>query len=211
MNDFQRILVLGPHTDDGELGCGGTIARFIEEGREVYYATFSACEESVPEGFHPEVLLDEWKAASKALGIPEENLFSFRFQVRYFPRDRQLILEDMVKLNKLLNPDLVLLPRAQDVHQDHGVIHKEGIRAFKNSTLMGYELPWNSLLFHSNFHVKLMREHVETKIKAISCYESQAFRSYIDREFIVGLARTRGIQINEEFAEAFTLIRGIMR
>lgn len=184
---------------------------FCRRGTEVYYATFSACEESVPEGFHQEVLLDEWKEASRVLGIPGENLHSFRFQVRYFPRDRQLILEDMVQLNKLLNPDVVILPRAQDVHQDHGVIHKEGIRAFKNSTLLGYELPWNSLLFHSNFHVKLMRKHIETKIKAISCYESQEFRSYIDEEFILGLARTRGIQINEEFAEAFTLIRGIMR
>lgn len=119
MNNISTVLVLGPHTDDGEFGCGATIARFIEEGKEVHYVTFSACEESVPDGFHKEILLDEVKTASSVLGIKSESLINLRYKVRYFPRDRQEILEDMIKIKKEINPDLVILPNGDDVHQDH--------------------------------------------------------------------------------------------
>ena len=74
MNNISTVLVLGPHTDDGEFGCGATIARFIEEGKDVHYITFSACEESVPEEFDKEILLKEVKTASSILGIKKENL-----------------------------------------------------------------------------------------------------------------------------------------
>lgn len=54
--NFKTILVLAPHTDDGELGCGGSIVRFLEEGKEVYYVAFSTAEDSVPEGFPKNIL-----------------------------------------------------------------------------------------------------------------------------------------------------------
>ena len=56
MNNIKNVLILAPHTDDGELGCGGTIAKLIEEGSEVYYAAFSVCETSVPEGYTINIL-----------------------------------------------------------------------------------------------------------------------------------------------------------
>ena len=211
MNKVNKVLVLGPHTDDGEFGCGATIARFIEQGKDVHYVTFSACEESVPDEFDKEVLLTEVKNAANVLGIKPENLITLRFKVRYFERDRQDILEEMVKLKKQINPDLVILPNGDDVHQDHNTIYNEGIRAFKNCSILGYELPWNNLNFKSNFHIKVSNENLQTKIKAVDCYKSQGFRKYLNEDFLVGLARTRGVQINEEFAEAFTIIRGIIR
>lgn len=65
----QRILILAPHTDDGELGCGGAINKFIEEGHEVYYAAFSACEISVPKHLPSNILIEEVKKATQVLGI----------------------------------------------------------------------------------------------------------------------------------------------
>jgi len=58
---FNRILVLAPHTDDGEFGCGGSIARFIEEKKEVFYVAFSAVEELVPPNFPRDILRKEVK------------------------------------------------------------------------------------------------------------------------------------------------------
>ena len=70
-NGIKNILVLAPHTDDGELGCGGTIVKFIEDGVEVHYAAFSTAEESVPEGLPKDILKIEVREAMASLGIPE--------------------------------------------------------------------------------------------------------------------------------------------
>lgn len=75
----KKILVLAPHTDDGELGAGGAISYLIEKGAEVYYAAFSTAEESVPDGFPKDILKSEVKKATKCLGIKKENLFIYGY------------------------------------------------------------------------------------------------------------------------------------
>lgn len=212
MKDIHTILVLGPHTDDGEFGCGGTMAKFIEEGKEVYYVTFSCAEESVPEGMPKDILLQEVKKASKALGIKDENLINFHYRVRHFPQFRQDILEDMVRLRKDVHPDLVFLPSNDDVHQDHQTIYHEGLRAFKFTRILGYEMPWNNLTITTNAFVLLEERHIEKKLSAIECYESQvnAGRRYANEEFVRSLARTRGVQSGVHYAEAFQVIRWLI-
>lgn len=212
MKDIQTVLVLGPHTDDGEFGCGGTMAKFVEEGKQVYYATFSIAEESVPEGMPKDILLTEVRKASGTLGIKGKNLINFRYRVRHFPQYRQDILEDLVKLRKKLHPDLVLLPSNDDLHQDHQTIYHEGLRAFKFTRILGYEMPWNNLTVTTNAFVLLEERHIEKKIAAIGCYESQvnAGRRYANEEFIRSLARTRGVQSGVHYAEAFQIIRWLI-
>lgn len=119
---MKTILVLVPHTDDGELGCGGTISKLIERGDNVFYAAFSVCEASVPAGMPKDILETEMKRATATLGIKEKNLIIFRYQVRHFDDRRQEILEDMVRLNNKIHPNIVFLPGANDIHQDHQVI-----------------------------------------------------------------------------------------
>jgi LmbE family N-acetylglucosaminyl deacetylase len=68
--NYKRILVLAPHTDDGELGCGGTISKLAKQGKEVFYAAFSLCEESLPKGLPSNTLEIEMKNATQRLGIP---------------------------------------------------------------------------------------------------------------------------------------------
>ena len=74
-NNIEKILILAPHTDDGELGCGGSIARFIEEGKNVFYAAFSTAEQSVEPELPNNILEIEVKAATNKLGIKRGNLF----------------------------------------------------------------------------------------------------------------------------------------
>lgn len=207
---IERVLLLAPHPDDGEFGCGGTLKRFAEEGKAIYYAAFSPCIKSLPEGFGADTLFKELRNAATVLGIPEDHLITYNFSVRDFPAQRQEILEALIKLRKEIQPDLVLMPNSLDMHQDHHTIHQEGLRAFKHTRILGYELPWNNLHFTNNCHVKLDRSHINAKMEALKAYKSQAGRNYMDEEYFFGLARTRGIQLNFDYAEAFETIRWFM-
>jgi LmbE family N-acetylglucosaminyl deacetylase len=198
----QTILVLAPHTDDGELGCGGSISKFLEEGHDVYYAAFSACEISVPSHLPSDILIKEVKNATRVLGIKPENLILYNYEVRTFSYHRQLILQDMIDLKNRINPDLVMVPSLTDLHQDHGTISQEALRAFKTT--------WNNISFNTTCFIPLENEHVIKKAEALAQYESQKHRPYANEEFIRGLARTRGVQISERYAEVFEVVRWIM-
>jgi len=204
--NFRRALVLGAHTDD-EFGCSGMMIRLLESGSEVYYAAFSTCEESVPDGFPKDILSHEVRKAIQVIGLPADHLVLYDFRVRHFPTRRQDVLEELVKLRKMLDPDLVLLPALSDIHQDHQVIALEGLRCFKFASILGYELPMNTITFQHACFVELNASHVQRKIEAMRCYESQRFRPYIKDDFILGLARVRGVQAGVAYAEAFEVLR----
>ena len=139
--------MLAPHTDDGEFGCGGTMARLVEEGAEVRYVAFSIATRSLPEGFPPDTLAREVREATAELGIPDANLTVHDFDVRTFPDHRQEILELLIEIWNDWAPDLVFQPSLHDIHQDHQTIAAEGLRAFKRTTILGYEIPWNNFDF----------------------------------------------------------------
>lgn len=203
----KKILVLAPHTDDGELGCGGALVKFREQGAEIFYAAFSSCEQSVPDHLPKDILKTELKNATAALGIPAGNVHLFDYQVRMFSYKRQEILEDMVVLRKKINPDLVFIPSFGDVHQDHATIAAEGLRAFKASTVFSYELIWNQMEFRNQCFIKLEQHHLDAKINALKQYESQCHRSYTGDVFLTSLARVRGVQAGSNFAEMFEVHR----
>jgi len=206
----KRILILAPHTDDGEFGCGGAISRFIDEKAVVYYAAFSLAEESVPPPFPRNILEIEVKEATQILGIEKNNLLLYRYKVRNFAYQRQEILEDLVSLNKSVQPDLVFMPCLHDLHQDHSTIATEGLRAFKKTSILGYEIPWNNMNFATQCFITLSQQHLDRKINALNCYNSQKSRNYLSQSFITSLAITRGIQIGKPYAEVFETIRWIL-
>ncbi len=211
MIENKTILVLAPHTDDGELGCGATISKWLAQGNEVFYIAFSTAEESVPEGWPKDQLAKEVKKATLKLGIPADHLIIYNYAVRKLNYVRQEILESLIKLRPEINPDVVLLPCSQDVHQDHRCIHQEGIRAFKQCTILGYELIWNNLSFSTDLFVVLEEQHIQNKIDALNEYETQRFRTYMKPEFIRSLAVVRGVQVQEQYAESFEVIRWIIK
>lgn len=207
LSKYQNILILAPHTDDGELGLGGSINNFIEQGKNVVYAAFSTAEKSVPEGFPKDILKTEVKNATAELGIKSENLLIYNYEVRKLNYVRQEILEELIRLRQTMSFDLVFIPSLHDIHQDHTTIAQEGLRAFKNTTLLGYELIWNNLTFNTQCFIKLEERHIQAKVNALKMYESQGFRDYLSEEFIFSLARARGVQVGCKYAEAFEVVR----
>lgn len=207
IDNLHNILVLAPHTDDGELGCGGTIARLVERGHRVTYVAFSTADQSLPKGFPPGALKDELSQAIKKLGVSTADQIVFDYEVRKLNYVRQEILEDLVRIKRDIPVDLVLMPSLKDIHQDHSTVAMEGLRAFKDRTILGYELIWNNLSFDTDCFVKLEERHVLCKIEALACYKSQAGKAYAAADFIRALARARGVQIGSEFAESFEVVR----
>jgi N-acetylglucosamine malate deacetylase 1 len=205
----KSVLVLAPHTDDAELGCGGTMARWIDEGSSVYTAVFSTAEKSLPRGSKPYRIKEECHLALDELGIPEDNRFIYDYPVRELGYHRQEVLEQMVELAERVSPEVVLVPSGTDLHQDHGVVFQESLRAFRTLTMMGYELPWNHITFSTQAFVVLDGEHLRRKWAALTKYESQIeiARPYFRYEAIEAIARVRGLQVKTEYAEAYELIR----
>jgi N-acetylglucosamine malate deacetylase 1 len=209
--DVKRILVLAPHTDDYELGAGGTISRLMDSGADLSCAIFSTCDKSIPKGFPKDCLLHESRAAAAVLGLAQDKLQIFDFPVREFPSHRQEILEHLVRFRDEFRPNLVLVNSGSDIHQDHQILHNEAVRAFRETTVLGYELPWNMIDFSSKALVALEPVHIELKKMALSAYKSQMHRKYFNREFINSWAQVRGVTIGAEFAEAFEVVRLVVR
>jgi N-acetylglucosamine malate deacetylase 1 len=207
---WKRVLVLAPHTDDGEFGCGGTMARLVDAGVEVRYVAFSIATKSLPEGFPPDTLAREVREATAEIGLPEERLTVHDFEVRTFPERRQDILELLIGLWEDWQPDAVMQPSVHDVHQDHQVVAQEGLRAFKRTTILGYEIPWNNFDFAYQCYVALEKSHVERKVAALERYASQQHRKYANPEYIWNLARTNGVNVGREYAEVFQVYRAVV-
>jgi LmbE family N-acetylglucosaminyl deacetylase len=201
--------VLAPHTDDGEFGCGGTMARHADAGCEVRYVAVSIATRSLPDGFAPDTLAREVGEATAELGIPPAQLTVHDFDVRTFPEHRQDILELLVGLWEEWKPEVVFMPSLHDVHQDHKTVAEEGLRAFKRTTILGYEIPWNNFDFAYQWFVSLEKTHLERKVAALEKYASQQHRRYANPEYVWNVARTHGINVNREYAEVFQVYRVI--
>jgi LmbE family N-acetylglucosaminyl deacetylase len=190
---------VSPHTDDGELGAGGTMARFIGEGSKVTYLAFSA----------PRIELHhECENSLKVLGVKNHQILNF--PRRHFPEHRQEILQILYDFNQEHNVDLVLTPSTMDNHQDHQTITNEVLRAFKHSSILGYELAWNHIIFRENCFIALKEKHVHEKLESLSCYKTQEKKNYFNREYLRSLMRSRGLQINEKYSEAFEVIKIVL-
>ena len=212
MNNIKRVLILSPHTDDAELGCGGSIIKLQEHGKEIFWVVFSTAEDSLPAHIHPDTLVKEFTQVTNHLGIDDQNVMINRFPVRRLQDYRQEVLEVLVKLRMDFKPDLVFGPSLNDFHQDHKTVAFEMIRAFKSTaSIYCYELPWNHISFETQLFIKLEENHIAKKIQLLEFYQSQLEiqRFYFSTDFIRGLAYTRGAQVGAKYAEAFEVIRSI--
>lgn len=209
----MKVLFLAPHTDDVELGAGGTLFKFLENGYEILWVVFSTAEDSLPKSLPKNTLRREFLNVSKSLGLEKRNYKIFGFRVRRLHEHRQEILEELVGIREAFSPDLTIGPSLNDYHQDHQVVANEMIRAFKNtSAIMCYELPWNHVTFSAEVFVKLEKNHIKKKVDLLKNYKSQIMvrKPYFSEEFILGWARMRGVQVNSEFAESFEVVKWIL-
>lgn len=202
----MNILFLSPHTDDVELGCGGTMHRLLKKSsNNIYVNTFSTCSDLENKS---DLLKKESQVSLEELGIDAEKVSYNDFKVRNFNINRQEILDTLICLREKINPDIVFLPSSMDVHQDHEVIYSEGVRCFKNfSSIYGYQLPWNLSSLENNFTISFDKESLNKKISCLSKYYSQVHRPYMNAEYIRSSAIFFGLNTDEEFAESFEVIR----
>lgn len=207
MISWNNVFVFAPHTDDVELGMGATLAKMLESGITVNYVAFSIAEESLPNDLDKNTLAVEVENSLSVLGISKKNQHIHRFRVRNFSYSRQDILDIMIDLRNRYSPDAIFIPSPNDVHQDHQVVSQEAIRAFKNSNIFAYELPWNNFEFKNQYFVRLEVKHLDLKIEALRQYKSQNCRSYMSPEFIKSQLLYRGVQSNTYLAECFEVIR----
>ena len=208
----QRVLVISAHPDDTEFGCGGTIAKLITEGKEVYNLILSLRKKTVPPDFPKEELIRETLEASGIIGIAEKNNIIKDYEHRIFPTIRQQILDEICSRAKEIKPDLVFTTSVDDTHQDHQVVAEETFRALKYTNIVSYGFPWNTILRRINLYSVIGEEDLEKKIKALKSYKSQIpGRVYFSPDYIRSLAVTQGINIKEKYAESFEIVRWIWR
>lgn len=198
----KKVLLLAPHLDDIELGLGGTISRLCRNNNQLYYIGLS-----IPPLVDNETFMTEFWQSNSYFNIPKDSYFLYQYNPRNLFEVRMEILQIFYDLGKQIMPDIVFLPNSKDLHQSHQVVHSEGKRAFKYSTLLGYELPWNSMEFDMDVFITLEEQDIQTKLNVVNSFETQKSRMFFANNIMLDLAKVRGKQIGKEYAECFELIR----
>ena len=198
----ETVCCIGAHPDDIELGCGALIADIVNQ-TEVICVTLSDNREN------PELqnLVEEHQASMAILGVKPENAILHNFTTRRFQSARQEILEVMLALKHQYHPEVVLVHTAQDIHQDHKTITEEALRAFRGTTLLGFDVLRSSYGFFPDFLVEVSEESVKTKIKALKAYKTYADKYYFDENIIHATAIRHGALAERPFAEGFDILR----
>lgn len=206
----KKILVISPHADDMELGCGATIARLVKRANRVTNMILSfpplVKEEKIREEIsnaqnwiaHNETIFATYVTGSGIIFNGRDNDFALC---------RHVIRDYLWGYNRGNQPDVIFVPCTKDVHQSHQVVTEEARRIFKHSTILGYELFWNNYGFDNNVFIEVKEEDLEAKSKACAAYSSQFSRDMFARPWVEDLARIRGIQAGVPFAESFEAIR----
>ena len=198
------ILAIAPNLDDIELGLGATIHK-LSKDNTIHYLGLS-----MPPLVEKDIFMQEFWESCKHLKLSKERMVLKDYNPRDLFKDRMDILQLFYDTNKAIKPDIVFVPNSKDIHQSHQVTYQEARRAFKYSTILGYELPWNSMSFDMDVLIEVSKENIEAKQESINSFESQKARTFFSNDIITDLAKLRGKQIGKDFAECFELTRIII-
>ena len=198
----QRVLFLGAHPDDIELGCGALI-HHIAPMSEVLSVTLS---DNQKNPLLKNVVQEHYKAMA-VLGVPKDKVLLGQFTTRIFQDARQDILEYFLKLRNDFKPDIIFVHSKQDVHQDHNTMTDESLRAFRGITLLGFDVVRSSYGFFPNFLVEVSEADVSAKIEALSQYETYRDKYYFNNELTRSIMVRHGALAEVPFAEGFDILR----
>lgn len=204
---LRRVLCIGAHADDIEIGCGGTLLALVERVPEVSI-DWVVC---TAEGERRE---EAETSAARFAPIGDLRVTVGSFRERYFPYQPD-IKEFFEGLSELPNPDLVLVPRHDDAHQDHRTVAELARNTFRNHLMLHYEIvKYDGDLGRPTVYVPLSMEHATAKSDLLfECFPSQRHRPWFDRRTFEGLMRIRGVECHAEsgYAEAFHSDRIVLR
>jgi LmbE family N-acetylglucosaminyl deacetylase len=196
-----NLLCLGAHSDDIEIGCGGTIQRFAAEVPDlvVRWIVFSGDERRGAEARN--------SATAFLEHVSKKRIEVLGFRDGYFPSQSADIKDYFESVKRDFDPSLILTHWQDDAHQDHRLIAELTFNTFRNHFVLEYEIPkYDGDIGNPNFFVPLTRAQLQQKIDMISHhFVSQRGRSWFEDETFSAMARLRGIGCNasEGVAEAF--------
>jgi LmbE family N-acetylglucosaminyl deacetylase len=197
---LQRLLVIGAHSDDIEIGCGGTILRLLDEqaGLEVHWLVLSAHGHRV----------DEARGSAQAmLTSARSHIDVESFRDGFLPYDGAAVKEYFEQLKQRVNPDLILTHYGQDAHQDHRLVSELAWNTFRDHLILEFEIPkYDGDLGTPNFFVRLSEAIAERKIQhLLEHFPSQHGRRWFTDDLFRALMRLRGMECNatSRYAEAF--------
>jgi LmbE family N-acetylglucosaminyl deacetylase len=193
------VLAIGAHSDDIEIGAGGTVLSWIASGAEVSvdWCVLSASGERA----------DEARASANDFlqSAARSNIHLGDFRDGYFPAERTAVKDWVEGLKRLEAPDVILCHQSNDAHQDHRLVCELVWNAFRDHLILEYEIPkWDGDLGQPNAYAPLSEDVLARKIELLhKHFGTQRSKAWFDDETFRGLARLRGIECRERYAEAF--------
>ena len=198
-----RILCLGAHCDDIEIGCGGTLLKWLAGGRswDVTWAVFSS----------NDARERELRASARRFlrNAARSRVVTYRFRDGFFPADFAGIKDTFEALKRLPPPDIVFTHQRADLHQDHRLLAELTWNTFRDHLLLEYEIPkYEGGLPTPNAFVPLSKAQATAKIRALlECYASQRKRRWFRAATFEALMRLRAVEAGKgtEWAEGFQM------
>lgn len=200
-----EVLAVAAHPDDIEIGCGGLLLRLAEECPDLSAEFVIATGEPVREAEAQqaaELFLPGCKVTVRCARLPDGRLPGMWAQAKEF-------LETVATGRR---PDLVLAPRRTDAHQDHRTLAELVPTVWRDHLVLGYEIPkWDGDLDRPWLYVPLTEDLLLEKVRLLhKAFPSQTGHDWFDPEVFQGLARVRGMECRERYAEAFTTSKAVL-
>lgn len=196
-----RLLCLGAHSDDIEIGCGGTILRMLKENdeAEVYWVVFSADGQRAKEAKKSAYLF--------LANANDKTVIIEKFKESFFPYIGAQIKEYFEKIKLAFEPDVIFTHYRNDLHQDHRLISELTWNTFRDHFILEYEIiKYDGDLGTPNCFVHLDERICQKKIENIrNSFKSQASRSWFSEDTFLSIMRVRGVESNapSRYAEGF--------
>lgn len=198
----KKVCFIGAHPDDIELGCGAFISN-ITGKTEIMCVTLSDNQKNPALG----QLVEEHMRSMSVLGVPPANVKLGSFVTRRFPELRQEILEYLYQLNRDYQPDIVITHTRADIHQDHQQTTEEVLRAFRGTTVLGFDAVRSSYGFFPHFLVEVTEADVERKIRALAEYSTYNDKYYFGADVLRATLVRHGALAERPYAEGFDILR----
>ena len=200
----RRVFFIGAHPDDIEIGSGALIAHIVGQA-DVLCITLSDNQKN------PALtnVIEEHKRSMAVLGVPPQNVIVGDFETRRFPHFRQEILEYLIELKNRYQPEIVFTHTRADIHQDHAATTEESLRAFRGTTVLGFDVLRSSYGFFPNFLVEVTERDVEAKVNALAEYTTYSSKYYFDPTITRATLIRHGALAERPYAEGFDILRVI--
>lgn len=198
----RKLLFLGAHPDDIELGCGALLSNLGQKA-EILCVTLSDNRKNPA----LQNLVQEHYRSMGVLGIGRDRIVLGPFETRNFPRDRQEILEFLFDLNRTYQPEIVFVHTESDIHQDHSVTTVEALRAFRGTTVLGFDVLRSSYGFFPRFLVEVDAGDVEKKVQCLLEYQTYCDKYYFSPDVVRATLVRHGALAGRPFAEGFDILR----